>query len=293
MDNDEIIIEVNKRVPASNKKQKKKKAVNKTASKNMKKSDKNNVRSFNNIKHKSNKKRLKVLMIIILIIVSLILLLSSSLFNIKEITVEGNQKLSGQEVISLSGIEKSKNIFAISKIVSSSRIEENTYIDTVNIKRVLPNIIKIIVKERTPAYMLHYADSLVYISRQGHILEIANEKLSIPILTGTTTDLNNIKIGNKVNVEDLKVLNIVNSIIDLSNNNDIGDLITYIDVTDTKNYKLIMESEGKTVYLGDGSELNIRILHLKPILDETAGENGEIFLNIDLNTERARFKKST
>jgi len=299
----EIIIEVGgKKSSPKSKKQKKKKAVNKTASKNIKKVDKNtqnsklkknNVRTFNQVKHKKNKKRLKVLLIVILIVISLILLLSSNLFNIKEIIVENNQKLSSDEIISLSRIEKDKNIFAINKYISRYNIKENPYVDTVNIKRVLPSKMKIIIEERVPTYMLNYADSYVYISKDGYMIEISNEKLNIPTLLGTATDLNEIKIGTKLSIDDLKTINTVNNIKEVSNNHGIGNLITYIDISDTRNYKLILESEGKTVYLGDGSDLNTRILYLKSILDETDGEHGEIFLNVDINTEKVRFRKTT
>ena len=72
----------------------------------------------------------------------------------------------------------------------------------------------------------------------------------------------------------------------------IGDLITKIDISNSKNYTIGLEEEGKTVYLGDCSDLNTRIIYLKAILDANQGRSGEVFLNVDLNTEKVYFRPS-
>jgi hypothetical protein len=82
-------------------------------------------------------------------------------------------------------------------------------------------------------------------------------------------------------------------IVETANINDIGSYITKIDVSNTKNYTLILEGEQKTVYLGDCSDLNTRMLYLSGILSQTKNLAGEIFLNMDLNTEDAYFREQT
>lgn len=39
---------------------------------------------------------------------------------------------------------------------------------------------------------------------------------------------------------------------------------------------------GKTVYLGDASDINTRILYLKGILEEEKGSEGEVIINGEL-----------
>ncbi len=125
------------------------------------------------------------------------------------------------------------------------------------------------------------------------MLDISNEKLEVPILVGFTTDLSNIKAGNRIDVEDLKKMEMIIKIYEEAKLNELNQLITKIDVSDTKNFTLIMEGEGKTVYLGEGSDLNTRMLCLKSILEANQGRAGEIFLNVDLNQERVYFRRST
>ena len=82
-------------------------------------------------------------------------------------------------------------------------------------------------------------------------------------------------------------------IVETANINEVGEYITKIDISDEKNYTLILEGEQKTVYLGDCSNLNTRMLYLNGILKATKNTAGEIFINMDLNTEDAYFREKT
>lgn len=72
---------------------------------------------------------------------------------------------------------------------------------------------------------------------------------------------------------------------------DIDSLITKIDISDDRNYTLILETEGKTAYLGEATDLNTRMIYLSGILSREKGVAGEIFLNMNLNTEDAYFRE--
>lgn len=279
---DEIIIGVeNKKAPTKNKKTSKKT--------NAKKNNKNKA-----VKHKKGKvrKQAKIVFGMILFVVGVILLLCSPIFDIRNIEVSGNSKNSNEKIISFSGLELHTNIFKFNKGFVKENIKENAYIENVEVTRKLPSTVQIEIEEREAKYMLQFADSYVYINNQGYMLEISNEKLDIPILIGFTTDLSNIKAGNRINVTDLNKMNMVIKIYEAAKSNGLGELITKIDISNEKNYTIILEKEGKTVYLGDCSELNTRILYLKSILETSQGKSGELFLNVDLNSQEAYFRPS-
>lgn len=82
-------------------------------------------------------------------------------------------------------------------------------------------------------------------------------------------------------------------IVETANINEVGEYITKIDISDERNYTLVLEGEQKTVYLGDCSDLNTRMLYLNGILKLTKDTPGEIFINMDLNTEDAFFREKT
>lgn len=308
MEDDEIIIGITPRDDSNKNKKKKSKSNSKkkptktSNSKSNKKVSTSNSKTEVN-KSKNNKiskkeatrrKLLKIIGIIILLIFLIILLCSSRLFNIKSIEVSGNTKLSDEKIISLSSLELYTNIFNFKRGNIVKNIKENAYIEDVKVSRKYPSTVNIEVEEREARYMLQFADSYVYINNQGYMLEISNEKLELPILVGFTTDLSNIKAGNRINVDDLKKLNTVIKIYDSAKLNDMNELITKIDISNSKNYSIEMASKGKIVYLGECSnysDLKTRMLYLKSILDKTEGSSGEIFLDIDLNSEKIRFKE--
>ncbi len=242
---------------------------------------------------KKLRKQAKVLFGFIILLVAIILVLCSPLFNIKNIEVEGNSKLSNERIISISTLQTHTNIFKFNSKLISEKIKENAYVNEAKITRKLPSTVRITIDERQPKYMLQFADSYVYINNQGYMLEISNEKLELPILIGFTTDLSNIKAGNRINVTDLKKMDMVIKIYEAIKSNGLGELVNKIDISNDKNYAIILENEGKTVYLGDCTELNTRILYLKSILETVQGKSGEIFLNVDLNLQEPYFRPSS
>lgn len=268
-----------------------KKKTNKNQTKNKKTSKKANKKK--NGTPKKLRKQAKVLLGFILFFVTVILVLCSPLFDIKNIEVEGNLKLSKERIISVSTLQNHTNIFKFNSRIVKGKIEEIAYIDNAEITRKFPSTVKIVIEERQPKYMLQFADSYVYINNQGYMLEISNEKLELPILIGFTTDLSNIKAGNRINVADLKKMDMVIKIYEAIKSNGLGELVNKIDISNDKNYAIILENEGKIVYLGDCTELNTRILYLKSILETVPGKSGEIFLNVDLNSQEPYFRPSS
>lgn len=244
----------------------------------------------NNAKPKS--KKIKVLIISILVLIAIIAAMLSPLFNIKNIQVVGNTILSSEEIISLSGIKTEENMFKVMKLKTIDRIKENAYINEVAIHKKLPNTIEIQVKERKPSFMLEYGNGYVYLSNQGYMLEISSIKKDIPTILGTTTSKENYKPGNRLNKDDLEKLGTVIKIMAVAKTHNIENLITTIDISNSDNYTLRLEQEKKTVYLGDCSYLETRMSSLMSILENEKGIEGEIFINMNINTRKPYFRES-
>lgn len=217
--------------------------------------------------------------------------LLSPYFNIKEITTSGNEKITSEELISLSGIQLEENMFKISSSKVEQAIKSNAYIDSISIKRKLPSGIELQVVERKPAYMLTLGNAYVYVNKQGYLLEISKEALKLPILTGILTPEDQIGEGKRLCTEDLEKLNSVIQIMDSANSNDIGKLVTKINISDKQDYILEMKSEKKTAHLGNTSNLSTKMLHIKTVIQKEKKKEGDIFVNTDLNTKGAIFRE--
>ena len=223
---------------------------------------------------------------------SIVFFMMSPLFDIAEITVTGNSNIANQTIISLSGIQIGENIYKTSNRKIISKMKQNAYIEQVEINRILPNKIELIIKERITTYMLEYANSFVYINNQGYILEKTDTPLDVPILEGYQTPQEEIQVGNRLNQEDLSRLETVLKIKDSVQSNNIISKINRVNIQDKQNYILQMEEEKKTIYLGDASNLSTRMLYVKAALQDTKGLQGEIFVNGDFVKEKAFFRPS-
>ncbi len=245
----------------------------------------------------AKKKRKKVFKVVKYIMLFLILIgigiyfMLSPFFNIKEITTTGNQKVKTEEIVSLSGIVLEENTFKIQSKKVEEAIKQNAYIDKVNIKRKLPSAIEIEVIERTPTFMITFANAYVYINNQGYLLEVSKNAIKVPIITGFLTAEEDIHVGNRLCSEDLQRLEHVIQIMKSAQSNEIANLITKINISDKQDYVLELSSEKKTVHVGDSSNLSTKMLYIVSILEENKKIEGEIFVNTDLNTKGAIFRK--
>ncbi len=57
-------------------------------------------------------------------------------------------------------------------------------------------------------------------------------------------------------------------------------MITYIDISSTKNNVLYLQTENKTVYVGNTEQLEYKMIFLKTILEKEKGNSGEVHLEV-------------
>ena len=176
----EIVIGISNKEKEEMKKSNNKKQLNK---KNTKKGTSNNKKT-NNKKNKS-----KVILFIIkwtilvaMLIAAIIFLFTTPIFNIKEIHVIGNDKISNEEIVSLSKLQLEENLFNNRKSNIIKAIKENPYVESVQVKRKIPDVIELIINERKATYCIQILNSYAYINEQGYILEISEQKPNLPLL---------------------------------------------------------------------------------------------------------------
>ena len=235
------------------------------------------------IRPKKTSKILKALGVFVLIVGAGIFLCTTPLFNVTQIEVIGNETVSKEEIISLSQIQLNENMFKNVKVNIKQNIKGNAYIEDVSVKRVLPNKMQISIKERKPRYMIKLLDKFAYINSQGYILEVTNQTKEIPIIEGFTTPEQDIGSGKRLNNDDLNVLEVVLSIESSCEENEISRFITSMNVENTNEYTIYMAEKAKTIHLGNNSNLGTKMLYVKAILEAEEGNEGDIFVNGDLN----------
>ena len=243
-------------------------------------------------KKKKLKRIIKWTTLFLLIIGGIVFALVSPIFNIKDIQVINNNQIATETIISLSQLQVGQNLFKFNKNKVEKEIKTNPYIESVNIKRKIPDKIEITIEERNKNYNVEFLNGYAYINNQGYILEISEQKLDLPTIQGISTQAEQIVEGNRLNTEDLGKLGSVIQIMNICKNYELDKKISAIDITNKNNYIIYMDEEKKTIYLGDDSNLSTKMLYIPTILKENEGKEGTIYVNGDINNNfKPRFRE--
>lgn len=235
-------------------------------------------------KKKPNKILIASFTLIILILGIGIFSLTTPAFNITDIVVEGNEKISTETILSLSETHKGKNIFRIIKSSIISKLKENKYIESVKISRKLPGTLKIAVEERKVRYQINLINSFAYIDKSGYILENSTIKAEVPILVGLEIDESQMLNKQRLDVGDLEKLNDTNKIMEAAEGIKIENIITEINTEYPENYTIYIESKNKRIQLGDTSNLTNKMLYVEQMLEKEEGKSGIFFVNGNINS---------
>lgn len=108
-------------------------------------------------------------------------------FRIETITVTGNSRYSTEEVISVSGVNAGDYLALLDKGHIARQIRSGLpYVESVSIRRSLPDGIEITVRESLAAAVVECGDSFWLINSAGKLLEQAASPDSHPLIIGLT-----------------------------------------------------------------------------------------------------------
>ena len=103
-------------------------------------------------------------------------------FRVNAVEVSGSVRYTGQEVADASGIELGSNLIALPKRKIAAAIRTSLpYVETVSIRRVLPDRVLITVTERTAAASVDSNDGRWLISSRGKLLERAGDQKVVSV----------------------------------------------------------------------------------------------------------------
>lgn len=214
---------------------------------------------------KKRKINLKVLIALIIIIGVTAGLLTAPIFNISKISVSGIERLTEEQVISVSGIGLGKNIFRTSIGRARKKIMSQPMVENVKILRKFPARIEISVEERKLFAYVPFGDVYYGIDKNCTVIETVTECAEdSPKLTGLYTleapEGGEIKFQNDGETE------LVKKIAGALYENGMGDVISELNLQNTVNIMLVTKS-GLIVQLADDSELDYKIKLMKNIID--------------------------
>ena len=134
----------------------------------------------------------------------LIIFISSSYFRLDEIEVEGNEGLSDQEIIEMTGIAEDANILSVGLDRTCDRLMQDLRIEHAEATRILPNRIRLVVTERTPLFYVAGGYGFLEIDKRGMVLAVhrSMNRMDVPVVTGCR--LSELYVGDVISDDNLK-----------------------------------------------------------------------------------------
>lgn len=179
------------------------------------------------------------------------------LFRCEKIIVEGVTRYDEKDIISASSLDYGQNIFIADRAKASEKIEEKyPYIEEAEIHLSIPNALKIKVTEATPKYYIQDGTRYYIISKNSKLLEEVIERdQDIPTIIGCK--LKNPKVGETVDVENKKVITVLNEVADSMTANAVTG-IKEINLSDMSNIELNYQNR-ITIVIGMPDDINYKI----------------------------------
>lgn len=229
-----------------------------------------------------------MLLLCVLIAAAAVITAMTIFFKIGKIRLTGDTRYSEQQVAEASGLELEGNLILFDKNTVLRKIREACpYLDTVQVRRRLPDTVEIIVTECTPVAAIKEAGSWWLMDRESKLLEKTSDLsgLTLPKITGLT--LNQPKAGDfaEFSEEDAKkpMILLLNHAEDDGILQDIGE----IDFAQQYDIRFTY-TDRFTVRIGSTEELEKKLRFLHVVVEEKLGANvvGEIDLS---DPQKARF----
>lgn len=218
---------------------------------------------------------------ILLVILFIYICISSSIFELKQIDVDGNSKITKSDIIKIGDIETGKNIFKYNLNDVEKNLLVNPYIKYVKVSRKFPDKLVITIKENSEYAIIKEGASYIYIGENGLVLseqKVIKNK-NIPLVSGI--EIKNKKLNTKIKINSDKSNDIILAIDTLKKNN-MSRKIENIKINKNKMYMKTDDNTNIVLKIDEDIEYNIN--RLKAILVDLKSNNKKGG-NIDLTSK--------
>lgn len=199
-----------------------------------------------------------------LVVTALVSLALSPLMNIETVEVSGNKVVSTEKILKMAKNPVGINTFVFNKQDAIQSIEAHPYVESVKIKRELPNALYIKIKERRPVGVLVNKGVYLQFSDGGLLLNNTNtlSSFNLPIITGMS--LQSVpQPGGAIKDPTFKqALAIVNAMSD-----DLLKSIQEVNIAEPENI-LAYTYNGIEIRIGDAKNIKARMAVLDDIMDQ-------------------------
>lgn len=214
------------------------------------------------------------------------------LFNCEGIEVEGETVYTDEEIIEASGLKGDENLVRLSLSGIDTRIlDKLVSLDSVEIKKVFPNKIKITAVAAEPMANFYYAGKNYVISHVGRVMQIDKNAADCMEVIGYQPG-DNVVVGDYITAANPEQDETVKTISEMLEKIGI-DNITELNISDSLNLTITYEDRVQ-VTLGSILQLEEKLTIVKALVENPTyiGKNDKVALNVS-NPERVRQRPLT
>jgi cell division protein FtsQ len=166
-----------------------------------------------------------------------------------DIEISGNEHLTRQQILSVFGGDLERNIFRLSLDERRSDLENLPWVEHATVMRLLPNRIRVQVKERTPVAFVRQGTQIGLVDANGVLLDMpanaAAEHYSFPVLTGIAASDSDTTRAARMQIYGRFVKELD------SNGKQLTKSVSEADISDPEDVKALMGSPEILVHFGD------------------------------------------
>jgi len=214
---------------------------------------------------------------------------TSDKFNLGNIQFHGCKEVDSKHLEEIIRRDFPENILRIDLPKLKTRLEEETWVNHIEIRRVLPANLIVYVQERTPSVILEMQNELMIADQDGIILSRYAPrfgKLDVPVFRGVLgEDVESYRLHQEENAARIRQGMLMLSELESGSPN-YPKRISEVDISDRKNLKIMLVDDTAEVYLGGENYLErFTTFILNQDKYEKLKNQYEEFASIDLRFE--------
>ena len=179
------------------------------------------------------------------------LVTESPTFQVSQIVIHGNDRLSRGEAMALIGDLQGRNILALGLDDWRQRLMTSRWVEDVTLRRVLPRTLDIVVRERTPMGIARVGRDLFLVDSHGTIIDEYGPSyadLDLPIIDGLSSG--SPSDGPPV-VDATRTALVARLLADVGRRQQIAARVSQIDVRDSRDAVVLLDGDTVLLRLGD------------------------------------------
>lgn len=182
-------------------------------------------------------------------------------FRVEEVTVEGCEHYSAEQILTVAAVEKGANLILTPSDQVEHRILKNLpYVDTVQVQKRFPTTLKLVVTESQPVAVIAAGEEQWIIDAKGKLLEKADEGLALQYIQVEGLELTNPQQGEPAQTapENENRLESLLGLLQALENQEMIDQITEIDASLSTEISMVYQGRIKGTML-TSTDFNRRI----------------------------------